>query len=845
MTQSSPIDNVNLDDIPSILHLLSPYEKERLLSELEHLEKLKKNTAAQRSFLSFVREVWPSFIAGRHHSKMADAFEKVVAGTCKRLIICMPPRHTKSEFASYLLPAWYLGKFPDRKIIQCSHTAELAVGFGRKVRNLVDTDVYRAIFPKLVLQADSKAAGRWNTSQQGDYFAIGVGGAVTGKGADCAYFACKCLTKRGYISISEVKVGEEVWGYDHKTGKERWTCVRAVSTQRKPELVDISGFICTPEHRVWTGSAYIEARQTVGNRIAVSSVWGQLPPGEKSSSSNLPEAGERSPDVLFQPVLGAEDKLSCLQMREENGVSRNYLPCLPPFGEAYKTNVQELWHRISSSQFGIPESTFSWASAAQLLWREMLRYLQNRTSSVARAVDWIVQKVWYGHCQKASVLRHGLLCYAQSQEHGIFREVEPAKTPGFSSGWRSVCPLRESQPAYGGAPYKPCSNEPRHGEFSSPLRALSQPLSSSDFGACAADFGDILPGEGHWVVDIQTETKNFFCEGVLAHNCLIIDDPHSEQEAAIAASNPEVYDKVYEWYTSGPRQRLQPGGAIVVVMTRWSQRDLVAQVLKAEAQRGGEGWEVIEFPAILPSGNPLWPEFWPLEELTAIKEELPSSKWLSQYQQNPTAEEGAIVKREWWRVWEKETPPKCQFVLTSWDTAFEKSQRADYSAMTTWGVFYQVDEATGKEQANIILLNAVRERAEFPRLKQLVLQQYKDWKPDGIIIEKKASGGPLIYELRAMGLSVQEFTPTKGNDKISRLNAVSDLFASGRVWMPNTHWAEEVRDEVAEFPNSQNDDYTDSVSMALLRFRKGGYIRTGLDEDDAPKVQRRHREGYY
>jgi predicted phage terminase large subunit-like protein len=505
------LDNISLKDIPTILPALSVPEQEKLLAELDHLESLKKQRLAQGKFLAFVSQMWPSFIGGRHHARMADAFERVANGSCKRLIINMPPRHTKSEFASYLLPAWFLGKYPNKKIIQTSHTAELAVGFGRKVRNLVDTDAYHKIFPDLVLQADSKAAGRWNTSKGGDYFAIGVGGAVTGKGADL----------------------------------------------------------------------------------------------------------------------------------------------------------------------------------------------------------------------------------------------------------------------------------------------------------------------------------------------LIIDDPHSEQEAAIAETSPEVYDKTYEWYTSGPRQRLQPGGSIVIVMTRWSKRDLTEQVLKAAAQRGGEEWEVIEFPALLPSGNPLWPEFWSLEELTAHKEELPNSKWQAQYQQNPTSEASAIVKRDWWQIWEPEKPPNCQFVLMSWDTAFEKHNRADYSALTTWGVFYHPD-ATGKEQANIILLNAFRDRMEFPVLKQTAIDQYKSWKPDGVIIEKKASGAPLIYELRSMGIPVQEFTPSKGNDKISRLNAVSDLFASGRVWCPNTHWAEEVVNEVAEFPAGEHDDYVDSVSLALMRFRKGGYIKSDLDEPDEVKMFKSNRNrGFY
>jgi hypothetical protein len=504
--------SISLGDIPKILPKLSLAEQEQLLAELERLEKLKSKDLAHKKFLKFVTSVWPTFIAGRHHAKMADAFERVARGELKRLIINMPPRHTKSEFASYLLPAWFLGLNPHKKIIQCSHTAELAVGFGRKVRNLVDTDTYHEIFPDLTLSSDSKAAGRWNTSKGGDYFAIGIGGAVTGKGADV----------------------------------------------------------------------------------------------------------------------------------------------------------------------------------------------------------------------------------------------------------------------------------------------------------------------------------------------LIIDDPHSEQEAALAEINPDIYDKTYEWYTSGPRQRLQPGGAIVIVMTRWSKRDLTGQILKDAAANDSIGeWEVIEFPAILPSDKPLWPEFWELEELLKVKRDVPNSKWMAQYQQNPVSESAAIVKREWWQEWPHNDPPHCEFILQSWDTAFEKTSRADYSACTTWGVFYQPDDS-GVTQANIILLNAFRDRMEFPELKRVAIEEYRDWQPDGIIIEKKASGAPLIYEMRAMGIPVQEFTPTRGNDKISRLNAVADIFASGRVWAPATRWAEEVIDEVAEFPAGANDDYVDTVSMAMHRFRRGGYVTTTLDEPDEIQYFRSNRNrGYY
>jgi len=278
-------------------------------------------------------------------------------------------------------------------------------------------------------------------------------------------------------------------------------------------------------------------------------------------------------------------------------------------------------------------------------------------------------------------------------------------------------------------------------------------------------------------------------------------------------------------------------------MTRWSKKDLTGRVIKADAMRNGEGWEVIEFPAIFPSGKPLWPEFWKLEELEALRNELPNGKWMAQYMQQPTSDSSAIVKREWWKEWPSESPPGCEFIIQAWDTAHETKTVNDYSACTTWGVFYQ-DDDTGLPQANIILLNAFKKRMEFPELKQRAMEEYKEWEPDAFIVEAKASGAPLIFELRAMGIPVQEYTPSKGNDKVARLNSVADIFASGRVWAPETRWADEVMEEVASFPSGEHDDLVDSTSQALLRFRRGGFIRLESDEQDEPR-QFRRKVPYY
>lgn len=498
-------DLLTRDEIKQYLALLDTLpEGSPEIEKINTLLQADKRERCRENFMPFVRQMWSAFIPGKHHQIMADAFERVARGELKRLIINMPPRHTKSEFASHLFPSWFLGKYPEKKVIQTAHTAELAVGFGRKVRNLVGSMDYQEIFPTK-MSADSKAAGRWNTSKGGDYFAIGVGGAVTGKGADI----------------------------------------------------------------------------------------------------------------------------------------------------------------------------------------------------------------------------------------------------------------------------------------------------------------------------------------------LIIDDPHSEQEAM--QGNPAVYDRVYEWYSSGPRQRLQPGGAIVIVMTRWSKRDLTGQILDAAAKKDLENWEVIELPALLPSGKPLWGEFWRQEELESIKAELPVGKWEAQYQQNPTSEEGAIIKREMWKIWEGERPPQVAYIIQSWDTAFEKSNRADYSACTTWGVFYR--EVEGSGVANIIVLDAFKERMEFPELKRTAFDLWKEWSPDTLIVEKKAAGAPLIYEMRKMGIPISEYTPSKGSDKIARVNAVSDLFASGMIWRPETRWAEELVEELASFPNGDHDDLVDSTSQALLRFRQGGFIQ--LDSDKGERSFMRRKAAYY
>jgi len=467
------------------------------------LAQIEKNEFSQNNFIGFVRTVWPDFIAGRHHKIIAEKLERVAKGELKRLIINMAPRHTKSEFASYLFPAWMMGKNPKMKIIQATHTTELAVNFGRKTKNLIDSDEYKEIFPEVQLAADSKASGRWDTSKGGMYYAVGVGSNLAGRGGDL----------------------------------------------------------------------------------------------------------------------------------------------------------------------------------------------------------------------------------------------------------------------------------------------------------------------------------------------VIIDDPHSEQTAMSVSG----FDDAWDWYTGGPRQRLQPGGSIVLVQTRWSEKDMTGQLLRAMAKDPlADQWEVVELPAIFDDGKPCWPEYWSLEDLTSVKASIPPSKWNAQYQQNPTGEENAIIPREWWNKWEKKTVPNLQFVIQSYDTAFTKRETSDFSAITTWGVFYPNESG----QPCLILLDSKKGRWDFPELKEVALENYKFWDPDTVIVEAKASGLPLTHELRNMGIPVVNFTPSKGNDKVSRVHSVSPLFEAGMVWAPDELFADELIEEVAAFPNGEYDDLVDSMTQALMRYRQGNFVQLPTDSWENDETSARVRVYY-
>lgn len=329
----------------------------------------------------------------------------------------------------------------------------------------------------------------------------------------------------------------------------------------------------------------------------------------------------------------------------------------------------------------------------------------------------------------------------------------------------------------------------------------------------------------------------------LTHNC-VIDDPFSEQDAV--SGNNDVFDNAWTWFQSGPLQRLAPDGAIIIIQTRWSKLDLIGRLITQMTKNPDmEQWEVVEFPAILNEGTPeaksLWPERWSLEELLRKKAAIDNNYlWSAQYMQQPTAEAGALIKPHWWKNWDKDDPPKCEYLIMSLDAAQEKHNKADYNAWQVWGVFYD-----DREVANIILLDAWKKRMEYPELKAAMVAEYARWEPDTFVIEKKSSGAVLFQEMRYAGVPVSEFTPGKGTDKIARVNSVTDIFESGLVWAPlERRWAREVSEECNDFPNGTNDDQVDAMTLALRRFRTGGFIRLPTDEKDEEAGRQRKRRYY-
>lgn len=876
------LDDIDLGKLERNLPYLPPEERQKLLDLLEQRDRLARLTEAREHFLPFVKQVWPDFIPGAHHTIMAEAFERVAKGTCTRLIINMPPRHTKSELTSWLLPAWFLGKFPKKKIIQASNTENLAAGFGRRVRNLIDgedlgededrtgTSAYQNIFPGIRLAKDSKAAAGWHTNRGGEYFAIGVNGKVAGKGGDIVIIDdphalatdTEIPTPNGFKTIKELAIGDDVYGPDGAP-------TRIIAKSPIYEDRELYRVTTNDGASVYADAAHLWSYRS-GTNTSLPFVTGRTDKLAEWDKPNLPVLPPITPPAFPERDLPIDPYL--LGVWLGNGTSTlgrisSHPDDVDWFREQFDAAGYETTDQADSRNFGVK------GLRAQVIDAGLYDNKHVPEAYLTASVP-----------QRLALLQGLMDTDGHVSENGgcSFDNTNLALIDGVQELVRSLG-ARAIFKRFDGSNQKAENATIYRVNFSLPV-ACRLPRKRARLKAAYGKRGrsiTVTPTGYRGRVQCITVDR---ADGLFLAGRGYIVTHNSEQEAKQAESNPAIFDAVYDWYNPGPRQRLQPGGAIIIVMTRWSKRDLTGRVLKKMQEEADnpdtDKWEVIEFPAILDEGTPaersLWPGYWPLKTLKATKSVMPVSNWQAQYMQEPTSEGAAIIKREYWRKWGVDSdedqklgrsscpapqharawanlePPACNYIIGSWDCAATKNERSHPSAYTLWGVFTAEDPTTGKTINNIILLSSYKARLEFPALKKKAKQFYDEDRPDTLLIENKSAGMQLIQEFRAMNLPVEDFSGsnrgTRGvsNDKIARANSVSDVFASHYIWAPERRFAEEVIEQCAEFPNGSEDDLVDSTVQAMIRFRTGGFIRTANDEtDDDEDRPRARRKRYY
>ena len=780
---------------------LPPEQQADLLSLLEELETRKLNAAAQMDFLAFIARVDRTYKFGVHLKRLGHLLMDVQEGIKDRIAVSMAPRFGKSQMISIYYPAWYLGKHPDHKVIVASHTADLAVVMARKVRNLIQSPEYAEIFPNTRIASDAKAAAQWNTTAGGEYFAIGVGGALAGRGA--------------HLIIADDPLSEQ----DIKSGNTNSldTLYDWFSAGLRTRLMP-DGKICVLHCLVGDTQVTLAAggskaiRDIRPDDMVASYDNGAIRPAKVLGWSNqgldrvyavalrtgvIIRGNERHPLLVRQNGVDTWTKIKDLQVGQ-------HLVCVTRSDAIAHTTPAESANTTTTRRVEKRRKPFlalagvsGAARRAVLKGAAVLHMLRDSASNATPKQITQPEKQQAHTTAPRSGATHILKCSMGSLDltttacllrnrgsavyAGSLRMPETPPQRGRFGDWllTTATQLAKSGRSFATHATSSLLNAIRPSGYAKPLSTLSTTLD---------EIVAITPDGVEEVYDIQVEgTENFIANGVVSHN------------------------------------------------TRWHMRDLIGRLLKDSAMNdGGDVYEPFEFPAILNENTEneksLWPEQWTLESLQQTRASMHhiTWQWYAQYQQNPTASKAAIIKREWIRWWEKEEPPPVEFTVQSFDTALTTKQRSDYSVCHTWGVFTHEGDGT----QNVILLNSVKGKYEFPELKVMAHEQYDEWQPDSVIVEAKASGQPLIDEMRRSGIFVQDFSPGKGQDKIARLNAVADMFASGHVWFPETAWAAKTVEEILAFPAGEHDDEVDTMTLALMRIRKGGLLRLSSDHED-------------
>lgn len=825
---------------------LEPPEPVATETQIEARRALARRELARRHLIPYIQYQMPNYHAGWVHWDIAARLERllkqVIRGESPRLILDMPPRTGKSLLVSQFFPGWALGQHPWLEFINASHTASLAVDFSRKVRSQLEDPAYPVLFDKTKIDENNRNVMGWKTTDAGGYLPAGVGGSITGKGAHCAHFSVAAPTRGGLKRISDIRVGDEVLGYDHGTKRVRWTVVRAISTSRKPELVDVCGALLTPDHLVWTEECgYVPAAEAAGHTVSLLSVRGGVPSpakGTRAVPATLRAAGK---GILHTGVRKPpEPEGATLRVRAPEGVACSDVCGVSPRGQARGAGLLYLWDAVRA-RYGRAreESTAAWHRLKGLLLSSVLRAVSAEPPPSSGGPQSRVRRVWGvgRRAQAEEILQRGLLSQKEGAGFGIRGSLEPAEAGGCAARRSSVRELREGEGSRGGTPHRPRRNEPRVGEPGAALRSLPQPLSSSVRGTCAADLAHLLPDEGgHWVVDIQTSTGNFFCgdSGLLVHNCLIIDDFLKNREEA---NSQTIRDSIWQWYSSTAYTRLAPGGGVLVIATRWHDDDLVGRLIAKmrDEDEPGDQFEIVKYPAIaehdeyrLPSGKlislpaegakllrkkgeALHPERWPLDRLLKIKAAVTPDDWAALYQQDPQASTSAIFTADMVRYYDPAELPKRLVYYTFWDLAIGQKQTNDWTVGTTVGV---------DEQDNIWVVNVQRGRWDAMEIVDRMIDTYRTYHEDMIGVEKghiSMAIGPFLQKRidespDAKGMGFFE-VPTGNRDKVARSRSIQGRMKQGKVRYPRqAPWLKGHLDELFAFDKGKFDDQVDSIS---------------------------------
>lgn len=796
----------------------SPEELTEINNLVEEIEGRTQLQAVRDDLIEFCKYMQPDYIVGKHHRILANKLMELEADQEDRLCCNIPPRHGKSQIISTYFPAWFLGRNPTKKVMMVSHTTDLAVDFGRKVRNIIATDKYKEVFPDVSLSADSKSAGRWNTNKGGEYYACGIGSSIAGRGADLlvvddphseqdvlngnfevfekayewfTFGARTRLMPGGRVAIVQCMTGDtpvlrpdgtETPLRDIRPGDEIATYENGQLTTAKTlnwasQGLDHTYTICLASGRLLQANVrhpflverdgveqWVRLKHLKPGDSLVSLKGARVPAGPKPNPANVGPANQNAVTIrkilmhrIWRWVTGASTRVKLAKQKDAAHPQKlkDYVSVATTRKAGPRVSGEA--HR---SRYASDISNTGMAS----LWKNIIGYWLNRMASALSVVN-------------------------------LLPKIIPAPIGVGSSALTTAMTPIGYVDSYAMTVTSP---------LDTPRQSVSPLLSLNTYGRILDPITEITYAGVEEVFDLQVErTENFIANGCVSHN------------------------------------------------TRWHMDDLTGRLVRDMAKKpDADQYHVIEFPAILEvnKGNgtvekPLWPEFFDLKALRQTKASMPLFQWNAQFQQNPTSEEGSLIKREWWRRWKKDDPPDCEYVIMTLDAAAETHNRADFTAITTWGVFFN-EEAS---EYHIVLLNSVKERYEFPELKRKAIEDYRYWEPDSFVVEKKSAGAALYQELRRMGMPVSEYTPHRGSgDKMARLNSVTDIVASGLCWVPETTWADELVEEIAAFPFGSNDDLVDATVMALMRFRQGGFIRLPSDEpEEIQWFKSRRGRGYY